>query len=350
MSQRSWCVLVVVGICFGTGCGSASPADAGDANEPDSTHDAGADASDAITSLDASPDALASDAGDATTDASTDTTVVMPSGYPSNWLAFATKRTGEYDIFLVQSDNTSLTRLTYDPAIDVFPSWSPDGLRLAFASNRTGNFELYIHNFTDGSVHVIDTSVLARATTPAFSPDGTTLAFEGKIDMGTAPDIFTIAVAGGTPHRLTTAGANDSGPVWSPDASTIYFVSDRGGMYDIWAMAADGTNQRAITTNAGVLGKPAISPDGATLAYARIVSGTLSGIVLRTIASGSEHVLTMQNDSEPAWRRDGTQLAITSLRSGNPDILVIDASTGAVVLSIAPDPALDGTATWSPRP
>jgi TolB protein len=197
---------------------------------------------------------------------------------------------------------------------------------------------------------MIDTHTLARATTPSISPDGMTIAFEGKLDMGTAPDIFTVPMAGGTPTRLTTAGANDGGPVWSPDGATIYFVSNRSGMYDIWAMNADGTNQHAITTNAGVLGHAAVSPDGASIAYARLVSGMISGIVVRNLSSGMERTVSMQNDSEPSWSHDGSQLAITSLRSGNPEVYVIDATSGAVLTTPSPDPALDGTPVFSPAP
>jgi TolB protein len=121
-------------------------------------------------------------------------------------------------------------------------------------------------------------------------------------------------------------------------------------MYDIWAMNADGTNQRAITTNAGVLGRAAVSPDGGSIAYARLVSGMISGIVVRNLSSGMERTVSMENDSEPSWSHDGSQLAITSLRSGNPEIYVIDATSGAMVSTPAPDPALDGTPVFSAAP
>jgi TolB protein len=115
-------------------------------------------------------------------------------------------------------------------------------------------------------------------------------------------------------------------------------------------MDADGGNQRSVTSGAGVLGSVAISPDGRSIAYARLVNASTSGIVVRDVMGGTERVVSMQNDSEPSWNHDGTQLAITSLRSGDPDIYVIDATTGAVIDMPARDPALDGTAVFSPAP
>lgn len=80
---------------------------------------------------------------------------------------------------------------------------------------------------------------------PAISPDGKTLAFTYK------GDIYTVPVAGGTAHQLTTNPAHDTNPVWSPDGKQIAFASARQGSMDIFLIPATGGTAKRLTTNSG---------------------------------------------------------------------------------------------------
>jgi TolB protein len=185
---------------------------------------------------------------------------------------------------------------------------------------------------------------------PAFSPDGAWIAFEGLASEGASPDVYRVPSGGGTAQRLTDSPANDSGPAWAPDGRTLYFVSDRGGSYELWSMAPDGSNQRVLTSRARVLGRPAVSPDGRSVAYAHVDSSGLSAVEQLDLATGVTQTLSAADDSEPAYSPDGTQLALTTLRFGNAEVVVLDLVQGGPPMRVTDDPTVDGAAAFAPAP
>ena len=79
----------------------------------------------------------------------------------------------------------------------------------------------------------------------AISPDGQTIAFSYQ------GDLFTVPVQGGTAHQLTTNGAYDAYPVWSPDGQQVAFASAREGSLDVYVVGKDGGTPRRLTTDSG---------------------------------------------------------------------------------------------------
>ena len=109
-------------------------------------------------------------------------------------------------------DGTSQTRLTTSPGEDVSPEWSPDGRAIAFASNRDGNYELYVMN-PDGTGQARLTRNLDTDLDPAWSPNGALIAFTTNRDGNN--EIYRMD-ADGAPTRLTTNAAEDTTPGWQP--------------------------------------------------------------------------------------------------------------------------------------
>src|SRR6476659_3848947 len=140
---------------------------------------------------------------------------------------------------------STLVRLTNNNAQDSSPSWSADGRRIAFASNRDGKTEIYIMD-ADGS----NVSRLTNNSTdddfPRWSPDGRRILFHSNRDGN--GETYVMNADGANQTRLTIDTADDRGASWSPDGKRIAFASNRGNTnpynFDIFVMDADGSNVR----------------------------------------------------------------------------------------------------------
>ncbi|HJU54672.1 MAG TPA: hypothetical protein VJ715_08880 [Pyrinomonadaceae bacterium] len=158
------------------------------------------------------------------------------------------------DIYVMNSDGTGTVRLTNHPAKDGSPSWSPDGTKIAFQSDRDGNFEIYLMN-ADGSGQTrLTNSNTAHDFSPAFSPDGT------KIVVDNGNQVFVMNADGTGQTQLTSSGVSSSA-AFSPDGKKITFESPRDGAgYEIYAMNADGSNQTRLSDSPGDNLDPAWQP------------------------------------------------------------------------------------------
>jgi eukaryotic-like serine/threonine-protein kinase len=157
-----------------------------------------------------------------------------------------------------------LTKLIASTWQDNAPQYSPDGKKIAFASDRSGSYEIWVSN-ADGSGTVQLTSQGGHAGTPRWSPDGRRIAFDASVD-GNA-NIFVIDAGGGAPRQVTASVAKDapSVPSWSSDGQWIYFASNHSGDYEIWRVPANGGAQNQLTHQGGF--DPRESPNGKQLYY-----------------------------------------------------------------------------------
>ena len=146
---------------------------------------------------------------------------------------------------------------------DSAPQFSPDGSKIAFTSDRSGNAEIWVSD-SDGSSSSQLTSFDGPAvTTPRWSPDGGRIAFDS--DAAGEYDIWVIGANGGKPQRMTTDPANDGNPSWSHDGRWIYFDSARTGEQQVWKIPANGGEAIQVTRDGGFA--PLESPDGKFLFY-----------------------------------------------------------------------------------
>ncbi|HEV7474865.1 MAG TPA: Calx-beta domain-containing protein [Pyrinomonadaceae bacterium] len=208
-------------------------------------------------------------------------------------IAFSSTRNSQgIDVYTVNPDGSSAVRLTDDlgsaanpdlPSYDFDPAWSPDGTKLAFTSNRDGgSFDIYKMN-ADGSNIQRLTNNPASQGEAAWSPDGTKIAFRrggGCVilakphesrndDDPCAPLIYVMNADGSNQVKLSTS-AGDVGPVWSPDGSKIAFtVSSQTAPFDssVYVMNADGSNRTRLTNGSEISYVSSWSPDGSKLAF-----------------------------------------------------------------------------------
>jgi Tol biopolymer transport system component/DNA-binding winged helix-turn-helix (wHTH) protein len=167
------------------------------------------------------------------------------------------------------------------------PQFSPDGSRVAFASSRSGSWEIWV-SLPDGTNAIQLTKFGNRQTgSPHWSPDGKQLVFDARPEKHS--DIYVIDAAGGEPRRITNSGSNDAVvPNWSRDGRWIYYASNAEGNWDLWKTAVDGSQSPVqVTTHGGFA--PFESADGKTLYYAKWND---SGVFSMLVNGGPETLVT----------------------------------------------------------
>lgn len=188
-------------------------------------------------------------------------------------IVFLSRRSGLGDLWyfpvgdtLVAPDtsDSTLVQVTRDPAEEIDPCWSPDGMRIAFASPVSGNWDLWMMTVGD-SVAVQVTTHPARDDQPAWSPDGSQLAFRSNRDGRYG--IFAIDLDEGRVHSLVTDGYDNYEPAWSPAGERLAFASDRNGNRDIWILVVGTGELLQLSRDPATDESPTWSPAGDQIAF-----------------------------------------------------------------------------------
>ena len=294
-------------------------------------------------------------------------------------------------------------QLTNGESSDIGPAWSPDGARLAFRRIAEGRTE-YIAIPSDGgaerklaefggapadaaqplpavswtrdgkSLAVVETGekqlpsialvsladgMVRRITklpegsegdsTPAVSPDGSTLAFV----RGTGPDsadIYLCDLAGGNLRRLTFDDRAIHGIAWTPDGQDVVYAANRAGAWQLWRLPAYGGSPREIAMAGAQAHYPAIAPQGRRLAYtdSPSVSAIWRAALGAPDSEGRSLIRSFGRESAPAYSPDGKRIADVSDQTGADEIWVSDAEGGnRVQLTSLKGPRISRP-RWSP--
>lgn len=198
---------------------------------------------------------------------------------------------------------------------DLMPAHSPDGRRIAFSSNRSGPFEIWVADADGSSPQQVTALAGAFNGSPRWTPDGANLVFDARLD-GQA-DVYRVA-PGSAPVRLTRSPANDLAPSVSPDGRFLYFGSNRSGRWQIWRLAWEDPNPEAVavTRDGGYRALPA--SNGESLYLTRYGQ---RGLFRHSLASGTTEALAGTGDllGPEQWTVAGSTLYfLTRERGGGP--------------------------------
>jgi len=254
-------------------------------------------------------------------------------------------------VWSVDADGANLRMVSSEAHEALSPTWAPDGRAFAYMEFTAGKGQLFVQDVATGRRTPVFSTGAVLDFTPAFSPDGKTLAFSRATEEGT--DVYTVNYRDNCClQRLTVGRFSDNlSPTFSPDGQRIAFVSTRPGLPQIYVMAADGTDQQLFAPfDYGVTGSsnaPEWSPDGQSVAFHRDVAGTLQVFVL-DVRTRTVRVLTsVGRNEDPTWAPDSRHLAFVSDRAGYRQLWIIDLETGRI------RPLLQQSGerlpAWSPR-
>ena len=259
-------------------------------------------------------------------------------------IAFVSDRDGASELYVLDGAGSDQTRMTNNGAVEDAPQWSSERLLAYTRALPNGAVEIFARNAFGADERL--TFRNAHEDDPTWSPAGGKLAFAS--DREGNREIFSVTLTQfGATNLSRTPNANDVEPAWSPIAPVIAFVSDRDGNRELYVMNADGSQQRRLTMTAEQESDPSWSPNGRAIVYARTGPGGADIFVLE-VASGAVRQLTNRagDDVEPAWSPDGRKIAFASTRDGDLEIYVMNADGSAQANASNSHRASDGSPAW----
>jgi Tol biopolymer transport system component len=234
-------------------------------------------------------------------------------------IVFQSNASGDFDLYVMEGTTTK--RIVASPADDITPAYSPDGSRIAFVSERDGNREVYVCD-PDGNAQVNISKNAAMDIHPSWSRDGKHMLFSSNRGNSSPDDydIWQMNEDGSDPKQITRGPEIDTYASWSPDGKSIVTRRVIDGNNEVFVMDADGGHPRNLTNAPTTYdGWPVWSPDGKKIAYASGPGGKSPTCIMLMDADGSNKRAltrplagaTFVYDTQPTFTPSGKRIVFT---------------------------------------
>lgn len=160
-------------------------------------------------------------------------------------VVYTSTRSGNAEIYVKFLKTGKDQQLTFNPAIDTTPCWSPSGQEVVFTSQRSGTPQIYIMDAEGTNIRRI-THDGSYHDSPSWSPDGTRIAYVSRIENNF--DIYIYNIKDNTIAKMTENSGRNENPTWSPDGRHLVFASNRTGTYQLYSVDYDSTHLRQLTS------------------------------------------------------------------------------------------------------
>jgi Tol biopolymer transport system component len=225
------------------------------------------------------------------------------------------------------------TNTTAAPSSTGQPAAAEPATKIAFVSNRTGTYNVYVVNADGSGLRRLTQFRSGDLGRPALSPDGKSVIFGRAKTANGDSDLWIVATDGHGLRDLTPGPSDDGSPSWSPDGTKILFASGRSGAYDIFAMKRNGTGMLQLSDRGRGDAEPVFSRDGKRVAFVECDQSFAHCQLWTMKANGKgarRLTKTLVEDERPSWSPDGTKLAVTVKQAGSLDVAVVVLRDGAV--------------------
>jgi Tol biopolymer transport system component len=228
------------------------------------------------------------------------------------------------------------------PAVAAAAASPPRGT-ITFASDRSDH-DLFVLDLRSKRLARV-TSGLGDDSSPAWSPDGTRIAYAAEVNGAT--DVYVVPATGGPPTRLTTGPGAHTSPSWSPDGRHIAYTLASGDRSAVWVMDADGSRAHRFAATPFRAYAPAWSPRGDRLALVRIDDALLQAPVIWTYDADGTGARRVVAGDAPAWSPDGRTIAFTCTGNGF-FVCTVPSSGGQAKQVTSVEKSLTYAPSWAP--
>lgn len=265
------------------------------------------------------------------------------------YIIFVSNRAEATELYLLNLADSSVSQLTDTGRSHITPAVAPGARVAAFASREGSSYELFSAQVSAtwrtrrpvfAAVNRLTINTVDE-TNPTLTRDGATMAFSAK------GGIQLMQTDGTGQRELVAADGNlNAAPAISPDGKFVAFLSNRGGASEVWLANTTSREVRKLTQDAGVIGGITWSADGQKIVFTTsATTSKLTGIAMAEVATGNFRVLTEAGDGEASLSPDGSRIVFTSVRSGDPELYLLNLNTNALK-RLTNNPGSDGSAAF----